>query len=457
MTTPTPTQQAEALWIRAHEHVRRGEFAPAVRSLAACFKILQQLGDPRLPEVHRRWTEVHALALEDVAHQKAAAAKTTSASQTTTLEAEAEAAANSGDLERAIALLERALSERPDNELVRERLSELKNARSRARELGATVKTDDDAAAAEAARRAAADEEVARRAADEEAARRAAEEEAARRAEEEEAARRAAEEARLADEARRLEEERAEAARMAAIADAARVADLEATHLAAAEAARLAAIADAAIASAAPAHLDDSEAAQLAAIADDAIDVDLASGPVAVAPGPDIHSATTLVPAFPQAEVDVGSGLVIANDDGAPSLELETERRPVEVGGPTGGEIVERDLPPGPGIELELDHSAQGATIGVAPLMAADDAPIGMPSLDVQIDMGDMVSAAVADNLPVAADDLVLVGDDGLVEEAASQASGLITAERDHDALPEDPLALLQTLLTRIQANRRAA
>jgi hypothetical protein len=89
--------------------------------------------------------------------------------------------------------------------------------------------------------------------------------------------------------------------------------------------------------------------------------------------------------------------------------------------------------------------------------MAADDAPVGMPSLDVQIDMGDMVSADTADNLPVAADDLMLVGDDGVVEEAASQPPGSVAAESDHDALPEDPLALLQTLLTRVQANRRAA
>jgi hypothetical protein len=185
--------------------------------------------------------------------------------------------------------------------------------------------------------------------------------------------------------------------------------------------------------------------------------VDLASGPVPVAPGPDIHSAATLVPAFPQAEVDVGSGLVVANDDGAAPLELETERRPVEVGGPTGGQLVERDLPPGPGIELALEQTTQAVSIGVAPLMAADDAPVGMPSLDVQIDMGDMVSADVADNLPVAADDLVLVGDDGVVDEAASQPSGSVAAESDHDALPEDPLALLQTLLTRVQANRRAA
>ena len=138
MTTPTPVQQAEALWVRAHESVRRGDFAAAVRDLAACFKLLQAASDPRLPEVHRRWTEVHQLALEDAAQGRAAPAAAAAATPAPSLEAEAEAAANAGNLEEAITLYERALQKRPDNELVSERLTELKNARPRAAELGVT-------------------------------------------------------------------------------------------------------------------------------------------------------------------------------------------------------------------------------------------------------------------------------------------------------------------------------
>ncbi len=137
MTTPSPTQQAEAYWVRAHEQVRRGEFAGAVRDLAACFKLLQSVGDPRLPEVHRRWTEVHRMAVEDQASGKPSTPA--AAVPSPSIEAEAEAAANAGNLEEAISLYERALAAKPENELVSERLTELKNARPRAAELGVAV------------------------------------------------------------------------------------------------------------------------------------------------------------------------------------------------------------------------------------------------------------------------------------------------------------------------------
>jgi hypothetical protein len=136
MTTPT-TQQAEALWVTAHEHVRRGDFASATRDLAQCFAILQANNDPRLPEVHRRWTEVHQLAVEEAAQGRPITAQP--AQTAPSLEAEAEAAANAGNLEEAIALYERALAQRPDNELVAERLLELKNARLRAAALTSTA------------------------------------------------------------------------------------------------------------------------------------------------------------------------------------------------------------------------------------------------------------------------------------------------------------------------------
>ncbi len=253
---PTPQQQAEALWLRAHESVRRGDFAAAVRDLAACFKLLQALRDPRLAEVHRRWGEVHKMALEEQAQGRAQAAAPSQ--KAPTLEAEAEAAANAGNLEEAIALYEKALALRPDNELVAERLQELKNARPRAQELGVT----------------------------------------------------------------------------------------------------------------------------------------------------DIHTAATLIPT-------------------------------------------------------------------AAPVMAEHDAPVGMHSLEVEIDMGDSVTPEEADDLPIAADDLVMVDDDAimegslppepaapaavLAESAAPVVEAVVDVANNDDDLPSAPVALLETLLARVQKNRRAA
>jgi hypothetical protein len=146
------------------------------------------------------------------------------------------------------------------------------------------------------------------------------------------------------------------------------------------------------------------------------------------------------------------------------SVALETERPIVTAGGPTGGQIDERELPPGPGIELATDSAdspadspAMAPVMAVAPPMAAEDAPVGMPSLDVQIDMGEMVSADVADELPVAVDDFEVVGDAGDADDlaTATPAGGATTTSAD--GLPDDPVALLETLLARVQANRRAA
>lgn len=142
--------RAEQLWTRAHEHVKRGEFAQAVRDLSESFQLLQAANDPRLYEVHRRWTEVHQMYVEDGAREQPR-------SQTEAnpgIEAEAEAAANSGDLERAISLYEQIVSARPDHDLARERLQELLQARARAHDLAtgrsvvpaaaATVGSEDD-------------------------------------------------------------------------------------------------------------------------------------------------------------------------------------------------------------------------------------------------------------------------------------------------------------------------
>lgn len=126
----TETLTVEELWQRAHELVRRGDFANAVRDLSLCYQTLQERQDPRLYEVHKRWTEVHQMYLEDgarISEPPAAAAPS--------VEAEAESAANAGNLEKAIELYERAARENPSNELVRERLGELRAARARAAEL----------------------------------------------------------------------------------------------------------------------------------------------------------------------------------------------------------------------------------------------------------------------------------------------------------------------------------
>ncbi|HEY4222364.1 MAG TPA: hypothetical protein VGO62_13510 [Myxococcota bacterium] len=123
-------QSAESLWARAHEHVRRGDFASAVRDLAACYQVLQAANDPRVYEVHRRWTEVHKMYLEDGQRQELPPAQ-----KAPSLEAEAEAAANAGDLDRAIALYQKASAQNPSNELIAERLLELRHAKVRADDL----------------------------------------------------------------------------------------------------------------------------------------------------------------------------------------------------------------------------------------------------------------------------------------------------------------------------------
>jgi tetratricopeptide (TPR) repeat protein len=121
---------SELLWLRAHEHVRRGEFAQAVRLLAQCYSLLEQAKDPRVHEVHRRWTEVHKMYLEDGARAAGAAKQAVSS-----LQGQAEEAANRGDLVQAISLYERLIAASPQNELARERLQELQSAKHRADDL----------------------------------------------------------------------------------------------------------------------------------------------------------------------------------------------------------------------------------------------------------------------------------------------------------------------------------
>ena len=122
--------EAERLWAQAHEFVRRGDFAAAVRDLARCYALLEEAADPRIADVHRRWTEVHQMYLEDGARPAAPAV-----AQPDSREAEAEDAANRGDLEHAIGLYEQIAAAAPHNELVRERVAELRAAQQRRDEL----------------------------------------------------------------------------------------------------------------------------------------------------------------------------------------------------------------------------------------------------------------------------------------------------------------------------------
>jgi hypothetical protein len=203
---------AEQLWLKAHEEVKKGNLAQAVRDLAKCYEMLKALKDPRLAQVHGRWVEVHKLyqarkakaaqqaggqqaaaqqaaaqqaaaqraaeearrqaeaearrkaeeearlraqaeeearrAAEEEARRQAEAAAAAAAAaaapqavvaeprfspeEASTLEQEAEAAANAGDLGKAVGLYERVVAGQPGNELAAERLAELRAAASRA-------------------------------------------------------------------------------------------------------------------------------------------------------------------------------------------------------------------------------------------------------------------------------------------------------------------------------------
>ena len=91
--------------------------------------------------------------------------------------------------------------------------------------------------------------------------------------------------------------------------------------------------------------------------------------------------------------------------------------------------------------------------------MAAEDAPVGMPSLDISIDMGASVSGAEADELPVEIDDLDMIEDDVVDAAPVSSlpAAAVVAVTGDDDELPSDPTAMLEALLLRVRNNRRAA
>lgn len=200
-------RMAEQLWVKAHELVKAGQLAQAVRDLAKCYELLKAAGDPRLPQVHRRWIEVYKLYQERQKHAQAAqqaapqatsaarpAAKNAPATQAApahsapaasgppsggqalhaapsaqpaaafqsapsarpeaepsaqglrNLGEEAETAANQGNLPKAIALYEQILRLFPQNELAKERLAELRAAHAKA-EAMRTARASEDAAA----------------------------------------------------------------------------------------------------------------------------------------------------------------------------------------------------------------------------------------------------------------------------------------------------------------------
>ena len=89
-----------------------------------------------------------------------------------------------------------------------------------------------------------------------------------------------------------------------------------------------------------------------------------------------------------------------------------------------------------------------------APPMSADDAPIGMGSLDVVIDMGEAVSHVVADELPVQTATATTATTAMATTATMAMAT---TSTATTDALPDDPVALLEELLRRVGKNRHAA
>ena len=562
MTTPT-TQQAEQLWVSAHEHVRKGDFASATRDLAACFQILQEHNDPRLPEVHRRWTEVHQLAVEEAAQGKIAPVVV--AAHSPSLEAEAEAAANAGDLEGAIGLYEQALAARPDNELVAERLTELKNARPRAAELTSTAPVvaaeiapiDDEALAAAFDLDAQLVPAIVR----------------------DEAVERSIAVEPIADDAplsaalneTSIIDDELMAPVPAIVRDEAVERSIVVEPIADGEPMQLA-----------PANAFMSETAEALARNTLSIDeVDFGGG--------DIHDAVTLIPQRPAVSVDdvhvqittdvhaeavatvtnnvpqwgadllgataespiaaddsrfasfgddvadslpepiLGTAIIESVDDsfgtvepaaaaaisgddprwgGAPAVD-DTFGEASAVG-PAAAATVSGDDPRwggapavddtfgeasgtvepaaavaaisgddprwgGPPAADDTFGEASGSVEPVvaaaisgddprwggppahtAPLMDADDAPVGMPSLDIAIDMGKSVTPQQAEEMPVeVADDFEMMTDDdaAMIDETPRPAGGLALA----DGLPADPTAMLETILRRVRDNRRAA
>jgi hypothetical protein len=332
----TDVATAEQLWGRAHEHVKRGDFAQAVRDLAQCFQILQAHNDPRVYEVHRRWTEVHQMYLEDGAREQPAARA--AAVEKTSVEAEAEAAANAGDLDRAIALYEEARRRQPQNELVKERVEELYQARARAQEL--TGRPAASGASSAAAQQAAA----------ELAAQRVAAEESAQRAAAEQAAQRAAAQQAAAQQAAREAAAREAAAREAAAREAA---------------AREAAAREAAAQQARHAAQQPAPAAKPVLAEDDWSDIDVVSTPPAQ-PAAKLPPVTP-APAQPKAVVAEDDWSDVAVDDPVPA------RAP----------------------------AANNISPQTAPTMKPDDAPVGMQSLDVPLSIGESITSDDADELPI--------------------------------------------------------
>ena len=518
MTTPTPVQQAEALWVRAHEHVRRGDFAPAVRDLAACFKLLQTAGDPRLPEVHRRWTEVHKLAVEEAAQGRTAPA-TPAVTAAPSLEAEAEAAANAGNLEEAISLYERALHSRPDNELVRERLMELRNARPRAAELGVVSTTSTTSGAQAEPTSTSTSTTSDAQAEPTQATQAAITGEAIAAAIDidiefdiDSAPMRPAPGPQdgdgpgLAGETQPDEDIHAAATLVpapsreaehttppAAVVEEASFADVGAVAQGAHCAVEVVEVVDsgtveapAGASSAANPYAEadtgwgdppvESAAVESAAVesvavesaAVDTVIVDTAA--LESAPLDTIIVDTAALEASsdddaalvsaPLDTIIVDTAALEANDGDADQPESSTANpyHEAETGwGDTSGET---RLP------LEAQPHEQGPgglSASTAPPMAADDAPVGMRSIDVAIDMGGAVTTAEANELPIT-EDVVVVDDDMSVEPIVStlpMAAEAVMA--DHmpvdtvDDTVDDPAALLETLLQRVRQNRRAA
>jgi hypothetical protein len=122
---------ADEHWILANEAASIGQLYLACHYLSQAFGQYAMAGDARIAQVHARWTELH----RDLVAQGGVPDLPNAAPAESNLHEEAEAAVNSGDLPRGIALYERIVAASPENELANERLVELKAANARANEL----------------------------------------------------------------------------------------------------------------------------------------------------------------------------------------------------------------------------------------------------------------------------------------------------------------------------------
>lgn len=133
-------KQAESLWFKAHESIRAGNLPQAARELAESFEILKELQDPRLRQVHEKWVDVYRILESDT--KSISAPQQQATQEFSTLQAQAEEAANRGDLTDAIRIYQAIVTQDDTNELALERFHELNAALVKARDYNDNVASE---------------------------------------------------------------------------------------------------------------------------------------------------------------------------------------------------------------------------------------------------------------------------------------------------------------------------